>query len=108
MRRILIDNARRKQSRRRGGGHQRIALDGLEVPGGERPENLIRLDDALAGLAEQDPEVAEIVKLRYFGGLTLDQAAEIRGISRRTAGRQWNYARLWLYRKVTEEGQRDF
>lgn len=74
MRRILVDNARRKQSHRHGGGHQRIALDGLELPGGELSEDLVRLDEALTRLAEQDPDAAEVVKLRYFGGLTLEQA----------------------------------
>ena len=94
MRRILVDHARRKKSQRRGGAHRRVELDGLEAAVSEPPEDLLRLDDALTRLAEQDPDVAELVKLRYFGGLTLEQAAEIKGISRRTAGRYWNYARL--------------
>ena len=101
MRRILVDHARRKKSRRYGGAHHRVELDGLEATVSEPPEDLLRLDEALTKLAEQDPDVAELVKLRYFGGLTLEQAAEIKGISRRTAGRHWNYARLWLYREVT-------
>ncbi len=103
MRRILVDNARRKKAQRHGGAHQRIELEGLDAVAGELPEYLVRLDEALTKLAQQDPEVAELVKLRYFGGLTLEQAAEIKGISRRTAGRYWNYARLWLYREVTAE-----
>jgi RNA polymerase sigma factor (TIGR02999 family) len=106
MRRILVDSARRKNSHRHGGGCQRLGLDDLDVPISEWPEDLIRLDDALSRLAQQDPEVAEIVQLRYFGGLTLEQAAEVKGISRRTAGRYWSYARLWLFREVTrEDGQ---
>jgi RNA polymerase sigma factor (TIGR02999 family) len=103
MRRILVDNARRKKTQRHGGGHERVELESLDAVAGEPPEHLLRLDEALTKLAQQDPEVAELVKLRYFGGLTLEQAAEIQGISRRTAGRYWNYARLWLYREVTAE-----
>ena len=103
MRRILVDNARRKRSQRHGGDRQRIALDDREIASSKLPEDLIKLDDALTKLVEQAPDVAEIVKLRYFGGLTLEQAAHAKGISRRTAGRYWNYARLWLYREVTTE-----
>ena len=107
MRRILIDNARRKKSQRHGGGHRRHEIDDLEVPMSERSEDLLKLDDALTRLAQEDPEVAEIVQLRYFGGLTLEQAAEVKGISRRTAGRYWSYARLWLYREVTRDDGQD-
>ncbi len=111
MRRILVDHARHKKSRRHGGAQQRVELEDLDAVAGEpaptgssaAPEYLLRLDEALTKLAQRDPEVAELVKLRYFGGLTLEQAAEIKGISRRTAGRYWNYARLWLYREVTAE-----
>lgn len=105
MRRILVDNARRKQSQRRGGGRQRVALDYLEGLGGRPAEDLVKLDEALSKLSAQDPDVAEIVKLRYFGGLTLEQAAKVKGISRRTAGRYWNYARLWLYREITDDNR---
>jgi len=107
MRRILVDHARRKKSQRRGGAHRRVELDKLDVAVSEPPEDLLRLDEALAKLAEQDPDVAELVTLRYFGGLTLEQAAEVKGISRRTATRHWNYARLWLYREVTRAGRQD-
>jgi len=103
MRRILVDHARQKKSQRCGGTHQRVELDSLDVAAGEPPEYLIQLDEALTKLTQQHPEVAELVELRYFGGLTLEQAAEIKGISRRTAGRYWKYARLWLYREVTAE-----
>jgi RNA polymerase sigma factor (TIGR02999 family) len=106
MRRILVDHARHKRSQRHGGTHQRVELENLDAVAGEPPAYLIRLDEALTKLAQQDPEVAELVKLRYFGGLTLEQAAEIKGISRRTAGRYWNYARLWLFREVTAEDGR--
>ena len=106
MRRILVDHARRKRSEKHGGAHHRIELDELEPFISEPPESLIRLDEALTELSKQEPDIAEVVKLRYFGGLTLEQAAEIKGISRRTAGRYWNYARLWLYREVTREDER--
>jgi RNA polymerase sigma factor (TIGR02999 family) len=100
MRRILVDNARRKKSQKRGGGGQRVDLDNLAVVGKNPPDDIIELDEAMTKLAHQEPEVAELVKLRYFGGLTLEQAAKAKGISRRTAGRYWNYARFWLYREM--------
>jgi RNA polymerase sigma factor (TIGR02999 family) len=101
MRRILIDNARRKKSQRHGGHQQRIDLDYITVADKNLPGDLIELDEVLTKLTEQEPEVADLVNLRYFGGLTLEQAADIKGISRRTAGRHWKYARLWLYREMT-------
>ncbi|MBN1509249.1 MAG: sigma-70 family RNA polymerase sigma factor [Sedimentisphaerales bacterium] len=103
MRRILIDNARHKKTQRHGGSRQRREIDDLEVPVLEQSDDLLKLDEALTKLAQEDPEVTEIVKLRYFGGLTLEQAAQAKGVSRRTAGRYWNYARLWLYREVTRD-----
>ncbi len=107
MRRILVDHARCKRSQRRGGTHQRVELEGLDSAVGEPPEYLVRLDEALTKLDQEDPELAELVKLRYFAGLTLEQAAEIKGISRRTAGRYWHYARLWLYREVAAGDELD-
>ncbi|MEA3224442.1 MAG: sigma-70 family RNA polymerase sigma factor [Planctomycetota bacterium] len=101
MRRLLVDNARRKKSEKRGGRRNKVDLDELRVATRTTPDDLIELDDALTKLAREDADVADLVKLRYFGGLTLEQAAEIKGISRRTAGRHWNYARLWLYREMT-------
>jgi len=101
MRRILIDNARSKKSQRRGGNRQKVALDNLTVIDQNLPDDLIELDEVLTRLSDHDSEAADLVKLRYFGGLTLEQAAEIKGISRRTAGRYWNYARMWLYREMT-------
>ena len=101
MRRILIDNARRKKSQKRGGQHQRVVFDELNVADQYNSDELLALDDALTRLAQHDPDVAEIVKLRYFAGFTLEQAAKIKGISRRTAGRYWNYARLWLCRELS-------
>ncbi|MFC1766224.1 sigma-70 family RNA polymerase sigma factor [Planctomycetota bacterium] len=101
MRRILVDNARRKKSKKHGGRHQRVELEGLGAIESHPSETLLELDEALTRLTHHEPEVAELVKLRYFAGFTLEQAAKITGISRRTAGRYWNYARLWLCREIT-------
>jgi RNA polymerase sigma factor (TIGR02999 family) len=96
MRRILIDHARRKGGIRHGGGHQRVALhdDIAQRPDGR--EDVLKLDEALARLAEEDPAAAELVKLRCFAGLTLGDAARMLGIGRRSADRLWAYARAWL------------
>jgi RNA polymerase sigma factor (TIGR02999 family) len=102
MRRILIENARRKQSLKRGGAFQRVDLDDLEVCIGDLSTDLIALDEALAKLAQKDQKLAELVKLRYFAGLTLDQVAKIQGVSLRTASSYWAYARAWLHREITE------
>jgi RNA polymerase sigma factor (TIGR02999 family) len=105
MRRILIDNARRKKSQKRGGNQQRVDFNHIGVADKDLPGDLLELDEALTRLTDHDPEVADLVKLRYFGGLTLEQAAKIKDISRRTAGRYWKYARLWLYREMTKAGE---
>jgi RNA polymerase sigma factor (TIGR02999 family) len=102
MRRILIENARRKHRLKHGAGLQKVELNNADMSISEPPEDLIALDDALAKLATEEPVVAELVKLRYFAGLTLEQASEILGISRRTADRYWAYARAWLYKEVTK------
>ena len=105
MRRILIDHARRKHRVRRGGGMKRVELDDLDdvelVAGGGNADELLALDDALTRLAAADPRRAELVRLRYFAGLTLEQAAELLGISRATADRHWAFARTWLYDAMT-------
>jgi RNA polymerase sigma factor (TIGR02999 family) len=101
MRRILIENARRKGRLRRGAGRQRIDLDALSLAIETPADDLIALDEALSRLVKEDPEVAEVVKLSYFGGLTLEEAAEVLGISRRTAYRYWAYTRAWLYDEMT-------
>jgi RNA polymerase sigma factor (TIGR02999 family) len=98
MRRILIDQARRKQSEKHGGGCVRRQL--LEMPGSEPDEELLALNDALEQLAAEDPVKARLVELRYFAGLTNDQAAEVLGISPSTADRHWAYARAWLQTAV--------
>ncbi|GAF77468.1 unnamed protein product [marine sediment metagenome] len=102
MRRILIENARRKQSLKRGGGFQRIDLDDAEIAVEDPSTSLIALDEALTKLAQKDSVVAQLVKLRYFAGLTLDQVAKIQGISRRSASSHWAYARAWLHREITK------
>jgi len=102
MRRILIENARRKKRLRHGGNHQRVEMQDADLAVQAPPDELIALDEALTKLAEQEPVVAELVKMRYFAGLTLEQAAEILGIARRTADRYWAYARAWLHREITK------
>ena len=98
MRRILIDNARRKRAQKRGGDGQRRELEAVVAP--ETDEDLLALDEALEKLAAQDPVKARLVELRYFAGLTGDQAAEVLGISPTTADRHWAYARAWLRAEV--------
>lgn len=105
MRRILIDNARRKQRLKHGGDRQRVGLDDVDIAIEEPSTNLIALDEALTKLAGEDRVVADLVKMRYFAGLTLSQAAEIIGVSRRTADRYWAYARAWLYQEITKSEQ---
>ena len=100
MRRILIDNARRKQSVKRGGGLVRHDLDAVEISGPEISEDLLALNDALEKLAHTDQQAAELVKLRYFGGLTAKEAADALGISERTADRLWAFGRSWLMKEI--------
>jgi RNA polymerase sigma factor (TIGR02999 family) len=101
MRRILVEAARRKQSARHGGGRGRADLDPDRLPAPEPDADLLALDAALDRLAAKYPQKAELVKLRYFAGLTADQAAAALGISPSTADRWWTYARAWLRRAVT-------
>jgi len=103
MRRILIENARRKGRVRHGGTLQRVELADLPLELKLPREDLLALDEALGRLESLDRQAAELVKLRYFSGLTLDQAAETLGISRRTANRNWAFARAWLYQQIGAE-----
>jgi RNA polymerase sigma factor (TIGR02999 family) len=98
MRRILIDNARRKQTHKRGRGWQRQPLESMAAP--EPDEELLALDEALHKLAATDPAKVQLVELRYFAGLTGEQAAAVLGISPTTADRHWAYARAWLQAEV--------
>lgn len=100
MRRILVENARRKSSLKRGGDRQRIGLSEANLATESPSDDLLALDEALNRLSAKEPSIAELVKLRYFGGLTIDQVAEIQAISRRTAIDHWAYARSWLAREV--------
>jgi RNA polymerase sigma factor (TIGR02999 family) len=105
MRRILIDNARRKKADKRGGQHRRVDLDDADIACDVQSEKLLALDEALSQLAEQQPEKAELVKLRYFAGLTNREAATALGISITTADRYWAYARAWLQREMSDQPQ---
>ena len=107
MRRILIENARRKQRLRHGGGRQRVDLDELNVCDDSASDELLALDDALRRLADQDATIAEVVKLRYFAGLTIDETAQALGLSVRTANRHWAYAKAWLFQQVAGENSDD-
>jgi RNA polymerase sigma factor (TIGR02999 family) len=98
MRRILIDRARKKKTRKRGAGLQRQPLDAIVAP--EPNEDLLALNEALDKLAVQDPLKAKLVELRYFAGLTGDQAAQVLGISPSTADRHWAYVRAWLEAEI--------
>lgn len=100
MRRILIDSARRKQRPKHGGGLDRIGLEQIEVAEPLPSDDLLALDEALGLLAKRDPQAAELVQLRFFVGLTQQQAAGVLGISRRTADRTWAYTRAWLFQQV--------
>ncbi len=103
MRRILIDQARRKQSQKRGGDRQRVLLDAaaLAVADENQPdEDLLALDEALRQFEIEDPVKARLVMLRYFAGLSIEEAAKALGISATTAKRHWIYARSWLYGKI--------
>jgi RNA polymerase sigma factor (TIGR02999 family) len=100
MRRILVENARRKQRLKHGGGRQRLAVDCLEAPLAPPAADLLALDEALTQLAVLDPVKAELVKLRFFGGLSVVEAAAHLGIARATADRYWAFARAWLFEKV--------
>jgi RNA polymerase sigma factor (TIGR02999 family) len=103
MRRILVEGARRKASLKRGGDVDRITLPEIAQLPDNSPFNLLALDEALASLERLHPENARIVKLRFFGGLSLEETAEVCGISRATAQRKWAYARSWLYGQLQDQ-----
>ncbi len=103
MRRILVESARRKQAIKRGGDGERVVLDPEQFAAPERPEDILALDEALDQLARDEPRVAELVKLRYFAGLTIPQAAGVLGVAPRTADAWWAFARAWLLAKLRGE-----
>jgi RNA polymerase sigma factor (TIGR02999 family) len=104
MRRILIEAARRKGRHKRGGDWRRIELDQIEPPAEAPLDDLVAIDEALTRLESEDRQAAQLVKLRFFAGLSLTEAAEALGISRTTAYEQWAYARAWLRCAVTGDG----
>jgi RNA polymerase sigma factor (TIGR02999 family) len=103
MRRILIDNARQKQRQKRGGGRQRVPLAEADAVAETPADDLLALDEALARLAAVHPVKAELVKLRYFAGLSEEEAAAALGLSRATASRYWTFARAWLIHELDDE-----
>jgi RNA polymerase sigma factor (TIGR02999 family) len=105
MRHILVDNARRKRRLKRGGDRQRVHVELESIVAGIDDSQLLDLDAGIEELAAIDPVKARLVVLRYFGGMTTEQACEVLNISRTTAHRHWTYARAWLYRRLTGSGQ---
>jgi RNA polymerase sigma factor (TIGR02999 family) len=110
MRRILVERARHRQRLRHGGGRKRVDLDvAIDSPAGapdveSSPDELLALDEALTRLAAEAHDAAEVVKLRYFAGLTIQQSADALGISVRTANRHWTYAKAWLFQQLADRG----
>jgi RNA polymerase sigma factor (TIGR02999 family) len=107
MRRILIDGARRKRTEKHGGGRERVNLDDIEVAADVRAPNLLALDEALTKLAAEDSVKAQLVNLRYFAGLSVQEAADALGISRATADRYWSYARTFLFCEMRDHDGAD-
>ncbi len=103
MRRIMVDHARERHSLKRGGGALKVTLDEAALVSHTRSEELLALDEALERLAVQDPRKSQIVELRYFGGLTVEETAEFLNLSQRTVEREWNMAKAWLYRALSGE-----
>jgi RNA polymerase sigma-70 factor, ECF subfamily len=104
MRRVLVDIARRRRATRRGGPHSlRVPLDGIDVPAMPPDADLAAVDEALQQLACEDARKAQVVELRFFGGLSMEEVAQTLGVSLRTAHNDWAFARAWLYRALTSE-----
>jgi RNA polymerase sigma factor (TIGR02999 family) len=106
MRRLLVENARRKKRRKHGGGRQRVSLEMAESLAPAPSEDLLALDEALDRLTAHDPIKAEVVKLRFFAGLTLPEVAQSLNLSLATVERYWTYARTWLYAELADEDQK--
>lgn len=102
MRRILVDKARRKKSKRAGGEHKKIDMNDAFLAIEEPKDDILAVNEALDKLANEDTKLAEVIKLRYFGGLTLDQIAAVMGMGRRTADRYWALGRAWLYQEISQ------
>jgi RNA polymerase sigma factor (TIGR02999 family) len=106
MRRIQVENARRKSRLKRGGDKKRRDLTEIQLATDTFPDDLLELDDAISEFASRHPEKAELVKLRFFAGLTIPEAAEALGVSTTTADRHWSYARAWLFRRLKHDRPR--
>ncbi len=102
MRRILIERARSRRSAKRGSGAQKVSLDEAADVSNQRAANLVALDEALTNLAAIDPRKAEIVELKYFGGLTIEETAEVLDVSTPTVERDWHMAKIWLHREISK------
>lgn len=109
MRRILIDRARRRRRIRHGGDQKRVDMDGMEIaaPATGNDEKLLEIHEALDALAAEDPGKAEVVKLRFFVGLTAAETAEVLGVTVRTVERHWSFARTWLFQRIKEQKVRE-
>ena len=105
MRRILIESARRKKSDKHGGNWTRVSLDRADAVAAAPPDELLALDEALDQLGQNDPLAASLVKLRYFAGLSIEQAAESLGLSLATAYRHWTFARAWVHGRLAADGE---
>jgi RNA polymerase sigma factor (TIGR02999 family) len=104
MRRILVENARRKRREKHGGGRLQVELDERTMVGRMPPEDLLALDEALTKFGAEEPVKARLVQLRFFTGLSLDEASQVIGVSAVTAKRYWRYAKAWLHREMAGEG----
>ena len=103
MRRILVEVARRKGRLRRGARAEHVSVEGLDIPEKAPEERLVQVSEALDHLADEQPEAAQVVKLRYFAGLNNPQVAEAMGISLRSVERHWTWAKAWLFRWIREQ-----
>jgi RNA polymerase sigma factor (TIGR02999 family) len=103
MRRILVENARRKKRVKHGGDRERVEVEMIDLPTRMSSDELLALDEALEQLRQEDSVKAQLVTLRYFAGMTIEQAAEVLGIARVTAHRYWTFARAWLHQRITGE-----
>jgi RNA polymerase sigma factor (TIGR02999 family) len=102
MRRILIERARSRRATKRGSGAQKVSLEEVADISNERAADLIALDEALTNLALIDPRKAQIVELKYFGGMTIEEAAEVLEVSTPTVERDWKMAKIWLHREISK------
>jgi RNA polymerase sigma factor (TIGR02999 family) len=100
MRRVLVDHARRRRFAKRGGGQQRLTLDDATLFARQRPLDFLALDEALDRLEARDPQQCRLIEMRFFGGLTFDEIAQLQGVSTPTVARRWRLARAWLYARL--------